>query len=309
MDAIKFDREFFSNPKKQQMRKVTITPDLADLWLRKRNRQNRGMGKNDASFYAEDMKQGNWSITNQGIGFDWDGNITDGQTRLEAIKIAGVSITMWVSTGEDPKNRLRVDCGRKRSTAHYLQMFSNLSEPSVAGKALWAIRCFGLHRKGRMTGEQTVDLAKTYRKALEWICKEHGGGAWGRAPVLGALAFAYEAAPDAVEKANQDLKSGAHLEHDDPILVYRNKFSQSGAHTTAEKSIAFDRLLAAIYHRINGTTCTQLKTSKEALYFFKNGGRETNKKTLRRMATSRNGVIPATLRHKNGITNGQQELV
>lgn len=272
MNALSFDKQFFINQKKEQNRKVFVTPELATLWLEKRNKQNRNPSNTSAEMYSKEILAGKWSATNQGIGFDWDGQITDGQTRLLAIKLAGVGIHVWILTGQDPVSRLRVDGGRNRTSSHYLQMFADFQAPDTAAKALWAIRRFGLQHRERLTGEQTVELGKRYRRSLEWVCENAGTGPWRRAPIVGALAFAYATNPTAVADANEALKSGIGLTARDAILVFRNMVIRSvGKSSDQANQEMFNRLLSAIYHRINGTTVTQLKLSEEAVRHFKNG--------------------------------------
>lgn len=268
--AVEFDKQFFQSQRKEQSRKVYIYPALAQLWLDRRNKQNRGKGPADVRLYAEEMKAGRWRLVNQGIGFDWDGQITDGQTRLEAIVAADVPVYMYVATGQDPTNRLRVDCGRKRTTQHYLEMYQMSERANIAGRALWAIRMCGLQKKGRITGEATVELAKQYRKSLEWICSAVGSAPWNRAPIIGALAFAYERAPEVVSKAAKDLNSGLNISDTDPIYIFRETV-RARAEKKQDKIDVFNKLLSAIYHRINGNSIAQLKTSDEAIKYFKTG--------------------------------------
>ncbi len=45
------------------------------------------------------MRKGHWAVTHQGIAFDTNGNLIDGQHRLEAIRISGVSVKIMVTTG------------------------------------------------------------------------------------------------------------------------------------------------------------------------------------------------------------------
>ncbi len=75
----------------------TITPELADLWLTKHNNINRNVSQQTVESYATDMKNGRWSITHQGIAFDTDGNLQDGQHRLWAVVFSGATVQMNVT--------------------------------------------------------------------------------------------------------------------------------------------------------------------------------------------------------------------
>lgn len=80
---------------------VTITPQVAQMML-EHNTHNRNLTESRAQAYARDMASGNWRYTGEGIKFGPDGTLLDGQTRLRAIVLSGVTITMPVWRGIDP---------------------------------------------------------------------------------------------------------------------------------------------------------------------------------------------------------------
>ncbi len=77
----------------------TITPSMAEKWLRVNNTHNRPLYEKTIENYAREMKAGAWTVTNQGIGFADDGTLLDGQQRLSAIVKAGIPVKMLVVTG------------------------------------------------------------------------------------------------------------------------------------------------------------------------------------------------------------------
>lgn len=79
-------------------RKLVITPKMAEEYL-KHNTSNRPINKTVMVAYAKDMVNGRWSLTHQGIAFDKDGNLVDGQHRLMAIIISGLEQELWVFYG------------------------------------------------------------------------------------------------------------------------------------------------------------------------------------------------------------------
>jgi hypothetical protein len=77
------------------VKQILITPEVAEYMLT-HNKINRPLNKVVVSKYANDMVKGNWKLTHQGIAFDNDGNLIDGQHRLNAIRKANVPINMFV---------------------------------------------------------------------------------------------------------------------------------------------------------------------------------------------------------------------
>lgn len=76
----------------------TITPKRAALYL-ERNPSNRPLRKGHVLFLAKQMQAGEWQVTHQGIAFDENGDLSDGQHRLAAIVKAGVPVNIMVSYG------------------------------------------------------------------------------------------------------------------------------------------------------------------------------------------------------------------
>ena len=74
---------------------IKITPEMAAGWLGK-NGANRPIRKYRVRAYAEEMLRGRWRVNSQGISIDRDGRLVDGQHRLSAIVLAGVTVEMAV---------------------------------------------------------------------------------------------------------------------------------------------------------------------------------------------------------------------
>jgi hypothetical protein len=77
---------------------IEITPSQAKEWLQTKN-ANRNISPAHVSYLVNEIKSGRWRLTHQGIAFNEDGFLIDGQHRLEAIAKSGISIKMMVSHG------------------------------------------------------------------------------------------------------------------------------------------------------------------------------------------------------------------
>ena len=98
-----------------------ITPEQAKAYLTK-NRKNRPVQPATVDRFAEQMKAGQWLCTHQGIAFDEDGFLVDGQHRLHAIVKSGCTIRMRV-TIDLPREAMAVlDTGMKRTQGQILHM-------------------------------------------------------------------------------------------------------------------------------------------------------------------------------------------
>lgn len=100
---------------------VKITPEIAADWLENRNLgKNRNLSLKTAGRYAKAMSDGRWMVTHQGIAFDSDGFLIDGQHRLRAVVLAGVSVEMFVAVGFDSDTFAILDSGRRRQAGQMI---------------------------------------------------------------------------------------------------------------------------------------------------------------------------------------------
>ncbi len=101
---------------------VNVTPELARIWLSANHPDNRRMDKTSAYQLAGDMKRGEWLPTQQGIAFDEQGLLLDGQHRLMAITLSGCTIPLLVWQGAKREWFPVLDTGRPRTGAEVLSM-------------------------------------------------------------------------------------------------------------------------------------------------------------------------------------------
>lgn len=94
----------------------TITPVLAEEYLR-HNKKNRQLRKNLVSYYAKQMKDGQWMLNGEGIIFNEEGILVDGQHRLAAVAESGVNVEMLVVRNADKDSFSTIDSGLSRKTS------------------------------------------------------------------------------------------------------------------------------------------------------------------------------------------------
>ena len=94
-----------------------ITPDFAEYVLETKNTKNRSMKPANLKRLVTAIDNGEWIITNQGLAFDKDGNLLDGQHRLLAIVKTGKTLPIMVARNMDPKIFNCVDTGTARTAA------------------------------------------------------------------------------------------------------------------------------------------------------------------------------------------------
>lgn len=97
-----------------------ITPERAAEILRTQNTRNRPINKERVSSYVKELRSGEWTLTPQGIAFDKDGILVDGQHRLKAITIFAQPVEMSVAYDLTPQAAAKMDQGLPRTASHVL---------------------------------------------------------------------------------------------------------------------------------------------------------------------------------------------
>jgi hypothetical protein len=98
-----------------------VTPTMAKELL-KMNTMNRRINQPMVTKIANSIISGKYITTNMGVGIDRNGVLTDGQQRLSAIIKANIPVEIIIARNLDPRARLVVDTGSKRTHSNSLQM-------------------------------------------------------------------------------------------------------------------------------------------------------------------------------------------
>ena len=116
---------------------LTITPEMAKVMLG-RNANNRPLNKITVSRYASEMKDGRWKLNGEPIILNGT-RLMDGQHRLHACVLSGVSFTSLVVEGVGDDVFDTIDQGDKRTASNVLHM-AGIPNGNVIGSAVrWIV--------------------------------------------------------------------------------------------------------------------------------------------------------------------------
>lgn len=157
------------------MKVEKITPQKAANWL-KHNTRNRKVRGRVVERYAGAMKRGEWKLTHEGIAFNCDGTLVDGQHRLMACIQANTPFEAYVFRGVDADAFTVINSGACRTAGDALSMIGKKHAMSVAAavRGVYALtdpRGYPVARRDNMTTTQIIDLLAKYQ-GLE-ACVEH----------------------------------------------------------------------------------------------------------------------------------------
>lgn len=163
---------------------MTITPELAAEMLERNMPTNRPIFKSTVHAYARLMKSGKWNLTHQGIAFDENGMLIDGQHRLKAVIEANIPVQMNVTfdVRHAPGEMFSIDMGRKRTYANITSM-SGIYDPVYKYMGMYVnayLRYKG--QKGHNSEPaETVDYIERHYQDVAMLCDLIGASYHGNA--------------------------------------------------------------------------------------------------------------------------------
>lgn len=218
----------------------TVTPALAKIWLYQ-NKNNRAIRKHIVDNYAEQMKDGKWDLTGQGITFDENGDLIDGQHRLNAIIKSNTPVEMLIVW--DAKKSYGYDCGLKRSYTDRILMKDGIKldrfNVSAIRLAFILIHTIKSKKSGSITVENTSYSPSTeeiknyymkYEEYFDFISKSNTRRTSDTlhvdqsAPVrLAELCALYKYNDEsAIKDWVEEVKTGFPVRNLRPAILYRN---------------------------------------------------------------------------------------
>jgi len=215
-----------------------VTPQKAQKWL-SASGKNRKISNPKIKEYANSMRAGKWVLNGEGILFDMNGKLIDGQHRLSAIALSGITIPMLIIRGiDDPRAFETIDTGKKRSVSDVVGMegIKNASLVSAIAKRLVAWNKFDDKSTFTLNSDNFTRIADY--EILDYIKDNNHKIQPLLVDMLGSLPFKRCGAPSAlivsliicneVDEVTtmlfvDGLKTGANLSENSPIRALRER--------------------------------------------------------------------------------------
>jgi len=221
-----------------QSQVVMVTPQMAQKWLAGGGK-NRKLSNPKMKEYANSMKAGKWVLNGEGILFDANGKLIDGQHRLSAVVLSGITIPMLIIRGiDDPRAFETIDTGKKRSVSDVVGMegIKHAALTSAVAKRLVAWnKCenksaFNLNSELflRIADYEILDYIKTNNHKIQpFIADMSGSLPFKRCGAPSALMTALIICNEVDEVTTMlfidGLKTGANLAGNSPIHILRER--------------------------------------------------------------------------------------
>ena len=155
---------------KRTMKLVRVTPKMAREWLRL-NKNNRHYSILRARRYGNEMSSGRWEVNGEAIKFDVDGNLCDGQHRLEGIVFADITVEMYVMHGLRADAYDTLDVGKARTIA---DVFSRMKKKHYAMLAATLRHIYAYEYDGCESAPRSQGNPLLTTNAIDFLA-EHDG--------------------------------------------------------------------------------------------------------------------------------------
>lgn len=222
-------RKLEQGRKKRFPEDIDITPDIALAMLEK-NEKNRFLRPAKVAQFKKMLLKGRFPWTHQGIAFDFEGRLFDGQHRLEAVVASGKTANMHVLFGCDPDTFQYVDYGTSRTAADLMYIAGD-KYASLRAAVVKKEYIFETGSKESQPPQGTLEYSKTFpQDILDEACKWGMKGA--KITSQRAVAGAYfriathTKHPDLLEEFWHKFVTGEELKSKDPILQVRELLFQ-----------------------------------------------------------------------------------
>ena len=116
-----------------------LTPELANEYLCK-NPSNRKLSKAAVRRWADAMRAGHWQVNGESIKFNTADELVDGQHRLKAVVVSGVTIDSIVIRGLEKTAFETLDAGKGRSGGDCLYILDYKNPNALAATARMLIK-------------------------------------------------------------------------------------------------------------------------------------------------------------------------
>jgi hypothetical protein len=177
-----------------------ITPQIAATYMERNFDRNRSLRKGWIATLKQVMAAGEFRPTHQGIAFDEQGHLIDGQHRLQAVIESGISVWLLVARDVPRDAVLTIDLHARRNPADQIRIVDESCSPNNTDVAIARVMRSGAREYPRGGGNDYLFSTERIHQFLlaHWdavrFSQHHTGGGQKRirgAPIRAAIARAY----------------------------------------------------------------------------------------------------------------------
>jgi hypothetical protein len=231
---------------------MTVTPTMAASWLAAFNTSNRTVRRRWVDTLATIIKEDKWHVTHQGIAFNCDGTLLDGQHRLMAIVAAGIPVQMMVTRNVDKEAMYAIDQGKTRSVPDVANTLgTQIKSQHVAVARMMFYRGQSDISKARTTtSEALIGFISQHIEPITFAMDKFRSNAYRHAAIQSVVARAwYTANHERLEDFAKTFNKGFSTEEEDSAaLRLRGTFERNRKifHSSDGRFVLYRKTQAAL---------------------------------------------------------------
>jgi len=207
---------------------VTITPAIAKHLLQS-NDDNRKLDEARVIAIANDIAEGRWQLNGETIIISRDGQMNNGQHRLNAIILAEEPVQSLVFFGAERDSRMTVDMGKPRTVSDFLgmQKVKNSSIAAASAKLLLTYTSgrYSINNRLASSKQELRDMYFANEdklvRAISAVGHHRFAKRAGATSFVVAYAVLYDVNPKACKEFFEKLLDGEAITRGDAILQAR----------------------------------------------------------------------------------------
>lgn len=248
-----------------------ITPKKAEQYLAMK-KTNRPIDKAHVKALAKMMRDGTFQLTHQGIAFNCDGTLQDGQHRLLAIIESGMYVSMNVSRGLPNKAMDVIDTGKKRTIADALNINGLAMDARAVAIGRRMMDGVGFQKTGgHGSRPEIIRFVERHHEAIEFAKRQPGsGGAFLHASLRAPIARAwYTANRKRLGEFMEILSSGLTTSDDDRSAILLRNFFMANRVVVGRNASAFELYMKTeqmLSDFLNREPVTTVRKAKSELF-------------------------------------------
>lgn len=266
-------------------REMEITPAYAEKKLNELQHlveqgvfRQRSINKHLVESYASDMARGRWGLSHQGLAFDEEGRLIDGQHRLWAVIKAGIPIKMMVTTGL-PKSTNGgfsiptmdiIDRGKNRTVGNQLTIAHGITGAGyVAATVKNIANVYTGDRQLRLTMTQVIEILEMHASAIHAIFSLTTHNRQKVGPILGPFVIYHASFQDKAKEFALSFFTKENLKKGSPVLALI-KWLDTHPHMGG-RELVFQRIFAVCHclHEFHyGKESDAAQSKEEAMYWL-----------------------------------------
>ena len=240
---------------------ILVTPTVAAAWL-ERNVSNRPLVEKHVDDLVWEMKNGKFKTTPQGLIFNLQEELVDGQHRLTALHRSGVSIEMRVTFNFDGSYDSPIDTGLRLRRAHDILHIS-AREVAICNALLVLER--SSQRRG--SAARIAEVHVNHRGGLDWVGQTFPCQRGITASLMAAHAFAYPVAPRAVGAFADQFLAHTGSSPNEPAVVLHRFLERSSRATMRGRDLSL-AALRCLEAQCKRQTIARLAVNDAGLTYF-----------------------------------------